>query len=107
MTTNTKTQRISSDEPKAVEQASAALDTLTPTTARDDAIAFDLRYASRLMTEAIAKGSSSGEALRFLRANASNALSAVAVSLDRRTLTQEMIATARQAVELLLAQTSA
>jgi hypothetical protein len=39
--------------------AQAALSTLTPAAARDDAIAFDLRYASRLMTEAMTKSAAS------------------------------------------------
>ncbi len=72
------------------------LSTLTPATPRDDAIAFDLRYASRLMTAAMAKGVASEEAHNVLRADALNSLHAVAVSLDRRTLTQGMIETARQ-----------
>jgi hypothetical protein len=40
---------MTSDEHKAVERAQAALSTLTPATARNDAIAFDLRYARRLV----------------------------------------------------------
>ncbi len=74
----------------------------TPTTPRDDAIAFALRYAARLMADARARGASSEAALNVLRADALNALDAVAVSLDRRTLTQAMIETARQAVAALL-----
>jgi len=62
----------------------------------DDAIAFDLRYASRLVAAAMARGVASEAAL--------NALDAVAVSLDRRTFTQEMIDTARLAVAAVLNQ---
>jgi hypothetical protein len=53
---DTGQQCTANEEPKALERAQATLSTLTPTTPRDDAIAFDLRYASRLMTEAMAKG---------------------------------------------------
>jgi hypothetical protein len=94
---------MTNDERKAVEQAQATLSTLTPATPRDDAIAFDLRCASRLMTTA-AMGASNEGALNSLRADALNALNAVTVSLDRRTLTPEMIVTARQAVEAVLEQ---
>ncbi len=80
------------------------MSTLTPATARDDALAFDLRYASRLMTAAMAESASSEAALNVLRADALNALHAVAVSLDRRMLSQNMIETARQAVASLLDQ---
>jgi len=45
---------MTNDERKAVERAQAALSTLTPATAHDDATAFDLRYASRLMADAAA-----------------------------------------------------
>jgi hypothetical protein len=75
---------------------------LTPATPRDDAIALDLRYASRHLADARAKGIASNEALNVLRAAALNALSAVTVSLDRRTLTQEIIEAARRAVEAVL-----
>ncbi len=61
-----------------------------------------MRYASRLMAAAMAKGVASEEAPNALRAEALNALDAVAVSLDRRTLTQGMIETARQAAASLL-----
>jgi hypothetical protein len=37
---------MTNDERKAIERAQAALSTLTPATARDDAIAFDLRCTS-------------------------------------------------------------
>jgi hypothetical protein len=67
------------DERKAVERARATLNTLTPATARDDAIAFDLRYASRHLAGAQAKSVSSEAALNVLRAAALNALSAVAL----------------------------
>jgi hypothetical protein len=95
---------MTTDERKAIEQVQAALGTLTPATARDDATAFDLRYAARFMTEAMANRYSGERHLNALRASGSNALSAVAVSLDRRTLTQNMIETARQAVAALLDQ---
>jgi hypothetical protein len=39
---------MTNDERKALERAQATLSTLRPTTARDDAIAFALRYAARL-----------------------------------------------------------
>ena len=77
---------MADEERKALEQVRATLSTLTPTTPRDDAIAFDLRYASRHLAGAQAKSG------------------AVAVSLDRRTLTQEMIDTARLAVAAVLDQ---
>jgi hypothetical protein len=89
------------DERKALERAHATLETLTPATARDDAIAFDLRYASRHLADARAKGVAREQALNMLRADALNALSAVAVSLDRRTLTQGTIEAARKAVASL------
>ncbi len=98
---------MADDERKAVERAQPTLSTLTPATPRDDAIAFDLRYASRLMTEAMAKGGAGEEAINRLRADALNALDAVAISLDRRTLTQEMIETARQSVAAVLDQLQA
>jgi hypothetical protein len=94
---------VTHDERKAIERAQATLDILTPTTARDDAIAFDLRYASRLMTAA-AMGASNEGGLNRLRADASNALGAVAVSLDRRTLTPSMIEAARRSVAAVLDQ---
>jgi hypothetical protein len=56
------------------------------------------------MADAWAKGIAGEEALNVLRAAALNALSAVSVSLDRRTLTQEMIEAARQAVAAVLDQ---
>jgi len=93
---------MTNDERKAVERAQAVLGTLTSVTPRDNAIAFDLRYASRLMIEAMAKGVASEKALNVLRARASNALSAVVVSLDRRTLTPDMIETARQDIAAVL-----
>ena len=62
------------------------LSRLTPAAVRDDATAFDLRYASRLMADAVIK------------------LNAVFVSLDRRTFTQEMIDTTRLAVAAVLDQ---
>jgi hypothetical protein len=90
---------MTSDERKALERAQATLSTLTPTTPRDDAIAFDLHYAWRHLADAWAKGIGGEE-----RAAALNALSAVSISLDRRTLTQEMIEAARQAVAAVLDQ---
>lgn len=36
---------MTNNERKAIERAQAALDALMPTMPRDDAIAFDLRYA--------------------------------------------------------------
>jgi uncharacterized protein YjlB len=47
---------MTNDERKALETARATLSTMTPATARDDAIAFDLRYASRHLADAWAKG---------------------------------------------------
>jgi hypothetical protein len=96
-------EAMTNDERRALQRAQDALSTLTPTTPRDDAIAFDLRHASRVMSAA-AMGASNEGALNSLRADALNALSAVTVSLDRRTLTQDMIETARQAVALVLDQ---
>jgi hypothetical protein len=58
---------------------------LTPATPRDDAIVFDLLYASRLLTEAIAKGSDA--VLNRLRADALNALSATAPGSLARVVT--------------------
>jgi len=95
---------MTSDERKAIEWAQATLATLTPTTPRDNAIAFDLRYASRHLAAAQAKSVSSEAALNVLRAAALNALSAVAVSLDRRTLTRDRIDMARLAVAAVLDQ---
>jgi len=57
---------------------SCPLSTLTPATARDDATAFDLRYASRLMADAAAEGFTSEAALNSLRADAAIKLNAVA-----------------------------
>jgi hypothetical protein len=94
-------------EHKALERAQAALITLWPATPSDDAIAFDLRYASRLIAEAMAKKVASEAPLNVLRAAALNALSAVAVALDQRTLTQDRIDKARRAVAVLLDQTFA
>jgi len=93
---------MTSDERKAVERARATLAALTPTTARDDAIAFALRHASRLMVDAAAKGFSSE--LNSLRADAAIKLNAVAGSLDTRTLTRDRIDMARQAVPAVLDQ---
>jgi len=97
---------MTNDERKAVERAQATLATLTPTTPRDDAIAFDLRYASRLMADDAARmGGFAGEAtLNDLREDAAIKLNSVAVSLDRRTLTQDMIDKAREAVAAVLDQ---
>ncbi len=53
---------------------------------------------------ALAKGVANEAALNTLRTEALNALDAVAVSLDRRTLTQEMIGAAWQAVAAVLEQ---
>jgi hypothetical protein len=92
---------MTNDERKALERAQATLSTLTPAAPRDDAIAFDLRYASRHLAGAQVP---SEAALNVLRARALNTLSAVAVSLDRRTLTQETIETARQSVAAVLDQ---
>jgi len=75
---------------------------LTPAAVRDDATAFDLRYASRLMADAAAKGFTSEAALNSLRADAVIKLNAVAGSLDTRTLTRDRIDMARQAVALVL-----
>ncbi len=44
---------MTNDERKGIERVHATLSTLTPATPRDDAIAFDLRYAARLMTAAM------------------------------------------------------
>jgi hypothetical protein len=104
---DTGQQCTANEEPKALERAQATLSTLPPTTPCDDAIAFDLWYASRLMTEAMAKGVPSEKALNELRARASNALSAVAVSLDRRMLTPDMIETARQDIAAVCRQLQA
>jgi hypothetical protein len=95
---------MANDERKAVEQARETLSTLTPTTARTDAIVQDLRYASGLMARAASKGSSSEMALNDLRGDASTALNAVTSALDRRTLTKEVIDKARQAIALVLDQ---
>jgi len=95
---------MADEERNALERARATLDALTPTTPRDDAITFDLRYASRHLAGAQAKSVSREAALNVLRAAALNALSAVAVSLDRRTLTQDRIDMARQAVAAVLDQ---
>jgi len=95
---------MTSDERKALERARATLAALTPATARDDAIAFDLRYASQHLAGAQAKSVSREAALNVLRAAALNALSAVAVSLDRRTLTRDRIDIARLAVAAVLDQ---
>jgi hypothetical protein len=51
----TQSPRIAADERKALERALATLDALTPATPRDDAIAFDLRYASRHLAGARAE----------------------------------------------------
>jgi len=59
------------------------------------------------LSDAWAKGIAGEEALNALRAAALNALGAVAVSLDRRTLTQPMIETARQAVAAVLSRLQA
>jgi len=95
---------MADEEGKALERVLATLSTLTPAAPRDDAIAFDLRYASRHLAGAQAKSVTIEAALNVLRAVALNALGAVAVSLDRRTLTQEMIDTARLAVAAVLDQ---
>ncbi len=95
------------DERKALERAQVALSTLAPATPRDDALAFDLRYAVRHLAGAQAKSVSSEAALNVLRAAALNALSAVSVSLDRRTLTRGMIEAARKAVAAVLEQLQA
>ena len=50
---------MANDERQTVEQAREMLSTLTPTSARTDAIVRDLRYASGLMARAASKGSSS------------------------------------------------
>jgi hypothetical protein len=89
---------MTNDERKAIERVQAALSTLTPATARDDATAFDLRYAARLVAEAVAKKVASEAPLNGLRVEALNALDAIAVALDRRTLTQNTIETARRIV---------
>ena len=91
------------DERKAVTKARATLSALTPSTARTDEIAFNLRYASRLVTAASAQGFSSDAALNNLRGDASIAFNAVAGSLDTRTLIQDKIDKARGAVAALLA----
>jgi len=80
------------------------LSRLTPAAVRDDATAFDLRYASCLIADAAAKGFTSEAALNSLRADAVIKPNAVFVSLDRRTLTQEMIDTARLVVAAVLDQ---
>lgn len=59
--------------------------------------------ASWHLADAQPKGIAGEEALNVLRADALKALDAVAVSLDRRTLTQEMIEAARAAVAAVLA----
>jgi hypothetical protein len=92
------------DERKALETARPTLSTTTPATVRDDAIAFDLRYASRHLADARPKGIAGEAALNVLRAAALNALSAVSVSMDRRTLTQDRIEAARAAVAAVLDQ---
>jgi hypothetical protein len=86
------------EERKAATKAQATLSTLSPSTARTEEIAFNLRYASRLATAASAQGFSSDAVLNSLRGDASIALNAVAGSLDARTLTQDMIDKARGAV---------
>ena len=101
---DTGQQCTANEERKALERAQATLSTLTPAAPRDDAIVFDLLDASRLMTEAMAKGVAGEAALNTLRADALNALSAVTVSLDRRELTLHLIETARQAVAPVLDQ---
>jgi hypothetical protein len=65
---------------------------------------FDLRYASRHLADARAKGVASEEALNMLRVAALSALSPVFVSLDQRTLTQGLIDMARLAVAAVLDQ---
>jgi len=69
---------MANDEREALERARATLSALTPVTAHDDATAFDLRYASRLMADAAAKGFTSEAALNSLRADAAIKLNAVA-----------------------------
>lgn len=91
------------DERKAVAKARDALSGLAPTTPHNEEIAFALRYASRLVTAGMAPGFSSDAALNDLRSDAATALSAVAGSLDARTLTRDVIYNARRAVAGLLA----
>jgi hypothetical protein len=100
----TQSPRIAADERKALERALATLDALTPATPRDDAIAFDLRYASRLMSDAAAKGFSRDAALNNSRRDAAIALDAVAGSLDRGTLTENRVELARAALVMVLSR---
>jgi len=93
-------------ERKAIEEARSALSTLTPSrlsTLHDDAIAFAVRHAYRLMDNAVARRFSRDAKLNDLRHEASVALKAVAEAYDRRTLTQDLITKARDAVAAVLA----
>ncbi|HXW28285.1 MAG TPA: hypothetical protein VEK55_02895 [Xanthobacteraceae bacterium] len=92
---------MADEERKALERVRATLRTLTPATARDDAIAFDLRYAARLMSDAAARDLLSEAVLNNFRRYAATALDAAADLLDKRTLKQDTIEVARGAVVMM------
>jgi hypothetical protein len=93
------------DERKALERAQVTLSKMTPTTPHDDALAFDLRYAARLMSDAAAKGFSSDAVLNDFRRYAAKALDeAAACLLDRRKHRQNRIELARLAVVMVLSR---
>jgi len=60
---------VTSGERKALERAQATLGTLAATTPRDDAIAFDLRYASRLIDHPFYRAKSTASRRKPPRAN--------------------------------------
>jgi hypothetical protein len=92
-----------SDERKALEKARAVLGALTPATARNDEIEFTLRYAYRVVTEAVGQGFAGDVALNDLRSDVVGSLHVVTGSLVARTLMQDRIEYARNSIAALLA----
>jgi hypothetical protein len=86
------------DERDAATKAQEVIAELVPGSKRTDHIAFRLRHAAALATEAIKKGFSSDAALNNVRGEAVIALNGTIGLVERQALTQEMIDRARDAV---------
>ena len=85
--TNPKLQ----EERKTAENAKALVDTLTPSTARNDRTIFVLRYAANLARTGTLTRVASRRALDDARMEAATSLNAICRLLERGRLTQDAI----------------
>jgi len=86
------------DERNAAAKAQAILNSLTPTTARTDALVHSLRMSASAAMNASKHKPSSDAALNNVRSEAATSLNGAAGLLHTKALTQEMIDRTRSAV---------